>query len=471
LAKVFVSYARQDAGWARELAGRLQEHGLEIFFDAWSLSPGDVVVHELEDAIREAADGIAVFGPGSVTEQWQLNECAALMRASVDRGLRFIPVLFGGMTIPPFAAHWIWRDFGNARGREYDDKVAELAREIRGLPPGDGQAGHGTPEHMPLSAPPRPLTPPEQRSVIVCYAPADAAYGRRLVEQLDGSGLPVWSVRSLRPGDRHVWTIRQQLRYATAIVVVMTPQAQDSDDITRMVLEGQWHGRPFFPILLRGDRHYQLANLWYVDGRAGGLLGARELTLLRRLHEAGLSDRPVSASELLPAPLSEPTVPTVRIPASVSLDRLRTFLAEGETEHADLLTTSLLLEAAGRLSDGWLRRADGDRLPETLLAGVDALWSDFSGGRCGFRAQLALVQVGSGRHAEFLTLSMKLGWRGSPDDAVPTYREFAGRAHGQPGFFPTLRNPQSEQYLDWYDQWTQTALTVHMRLREWGDRR
>jgi IS605 OrfB family transposase len=60
------------------------------------------------------------------------------------------------------------------------------------------------------------------------------------VEQFAASSLPVWSVHSLRPGDREVWTIRQQLRYATAIVVVMTPEAQDSDDITRMILEGQW---------------------------------------------------------------------------------------------------------------------------------------------------------------------------------------------------------------------------------------
>ncbi|MDF5754525.1 TIR domain-containing protein [Spongiactinospora sp. TRM90649] len=471
MSKLFICYARQDASWARELAERLTDHGIEIFFDEWSLLPGDVVVHQVEEAIRKAADGIAIFGPGSARDGRALAECAALMRAAAEDGLRFIPVLYGGATIPRFAAGWIWRDFGHARDAALTALVAELAAEVTGEATG---ASLGTREEMAMPAPPRPLTPAE-RSVVVCYAPADAAYGRALTGRIGAAGLPVWSVRSLRPGEPHVWTIRARLRHATVIVVVMTPQAQDSDDVTRMILEGQWHGRPFFPILLRGERHYQLANLSYLDARAGGRPGDEDVATLRRLHEAALEDRPVSVADVLPPPLSEPAVRSaVRVPASVSLGRLRDSLAAGEVEHADLLTTSALLEAAGRLGAGWLRRADGERLTDPLLAGIDALWAAFSGGALGFRAQLGAAGIRSARHAEFLSLSVRLGWRRSPDETVPVYREFAGRGQwegqARPGFFPTLRNPQSERYLDWYDQWTQTVLTVHGRLKEWGER-
>jgi hypothetical protein len=140
-------------------------------------------------------------------------------------------------------------------------------------------------------------------------------------------------------------------------------------------------------------------------------------------------------------------------------------LDERETEHADLLTTSLVLEAAGRLANGWIRRSDAGTLTDGLLAGVDALWSRSSGGIHGFGAQRALAPVCGGRHADFLELSVRYGWRTSMEDTVPKYQEFVRRTAGQPGFFPTLRNPQAEEYLDWYDQWTQTTLAVHLRLR------
>ncbi|WP_433228662.1 TIR domain-containing protein [Actinomadura formosensis] len=464
MAEAYLAYGRRDAEWTRMLWQQLTRHGLRVFFDELML-PGDGVVHTLEQAIRDTTAGIAVFGPGLAgngNDGWALTEYSALLQSCAERGLPFVPVTFGGAPIPPFARDWVWVDFGKATGQAFDDKAADLARTLL------GKQTAGVPEETVLAAPPRPLTEPEQRSVVVCYAPADAEYGRRLVERIGRAGLPVWSVRSLRPGDRHVWAIRRQLRYATVIVVVMSSAAQDSDDITRMILEGQWHGRLFLPVLLEGDRHYLLADLWWADARTGGPLDDGALAQLGRLHEAALSGRPVAQADVLPEPST--VVPSVHVPAAVSLERLRAALAEREIEHADLLTTSLLLEAADRLDSGWLRRRDGAGLPCALLSGADALWAAASDGRMGFRAQTAIAPINGGRHTEFLTLSTKLGWRSSADEAIPAYREFAARAMGRPGFFPTLRNPRSEQHMDWYDQWTQTVLTVHARLRECGVR-
>ncbi len=267
------------------------------------------------------------------------------------------------------------------------------------------------------------------------------------------------------PGDDPMWTIRQQLRYALAVIVLMSPESQGSDDITRMILESQRHSRVLFPVLLRGERNYQLANSWYFDARRGDLPGLAEIGLLRRLHQARLAGRPADVARDLMPPPGGPVVPAIRIPTTAALDRLRGFLDERETEHADLLTTSVVLDAAGRLGSGWMRRSDAGALTDSLLAGIDALWSRFSSGRYGFGAQRALVPVCGGQHADFLALSVGFGWRASAEDTVPRYQVFARRALGQPGFFPTLRNPQAEEYLDWYDQWTQTTLAVHMRLR------
>ena len=465
---VFISCASEDADWARMLVGRLTDCGLTVFLDEWSLLPGDVVVHEVEAAIRESANGIAVISPASARSPRVLEEYAALVTAAAERGLRFIPVLLGDADPPPFAANRVWRDFRNVSAAEYDNKVGELAAVILGRAAG----ATGTRENLDaaLSASPRPISEPDEHAVVVCYAAADAAYGGALVGQLRAAGLPAWSVGDLRPGDAHVWKIRQQLRYATAVVVLMSPQSQDSDDITRMILEGLLHGRPFFPILLHGERNYHLANTWYVDARDGRLLGADELDMLHQLYEEpGTASLP--SGGMPPSPLQRPGVSAVRIPAATSLARLERCLKQGEHHYADLLTTEILLEAADRLDDGWMRERHARRLPPELLAGIDAVWSRHTHGRQGFRAQSALARVNSARHSEFLSLTVAYGWRASADDSIPRqYRTFADRAGPgiRAGFFPTLRNPQNERFRDWYDQWTATVLAAHLRLREWG---
>ena len=179
-----------------------------------------------------------------------------------------------------------------------------------------------------------PLPPSGDRTFVVCYVADDAEYGAALAAQLRGEGLPVWSLGDLLPGDAQFRKIRQHLRDAVAVVVVMSPQSQDSDDITRMILEGMRHGHPFFPVLLHGELNYHLATTWYVDARDGRLLGGDELDLLHRLHRGHDSGRPLTAAGVLPPPLARPPVRAVRVPAATSLRRLDRFLRDREIGRA-----------------------------------------------------------------------------------------------------------------------------------------
>jgi hypothetical protein len=468
LIDVFLSYAREDADWAAKLADRLVGHGAKVFFDEWSLLPGDVVVHKIDAAVRESRSGIVVISPASVASPRALAEYAALARASATRGLRFIPVLIGDVLLAPSAENRVWRDFRDVTGRRFDEKAAELAAAVLGREPAlDGPVPW---ENLQAALPsrPRPITEPDRHRIVICYAAADAGYGQRLAAQLTEAGLPVWSLRDLRPGDEQFWLIRQQLRHAIAVIVLMSPESNDSDDILRMILESRAHGRTFFPILLHGERNYHLAATWYVDARDGRLLGPDELAMLARLHKADQSGRPLEPDKVLPAPLERPLVRAVRIPSATSLDRLDAYLREGELQHADLLTTDLLLEETRRSAQGWIREQDGPRLSAELLAGIDAVWSERSHGRQGFRVQSTLVRVRDGSYSEFLNLAVECGWCDPEDGHVVTdYHAFAEQAGGRGGFFPTLRNPQNQRYVDWYDQWTETVLAVHLRFDMW----
>jgi hypothetical protein len=154
-----------------------------------------------------------------------------------------------------------------------------------------------------------------------------------------------------------------------------------------------------------------------------------------------------------------------------SMRKLRSLLSEGDFGHADILTSSLLLESVQRLEAGWMRRrADGAKLSLDLLADVDALWSKFSGGAQGFEVQLGrysgpLDGVPAGTERDFSGLAQAFGWKSSRRDTTPRYGELVGASEPPAGFFPTLRNPQTERYLSWHDQWVETVMAVHLRLR------
>lgn len=128
---VFVSYSHDDLDWVVTFAGRLEDAGLRVARDEVFLKPGDVLVHAVEQAIRESAVGILVFSPASVASGWGRQEYAAMMQKSIEDGWRFIPVIIDDVELPAFAATRYYVDFRNVSRHEYDQHVAKIAEALR----------------------------------------------------------------------------------------------------------------------------------------------------------------------------------------------------------------------------------------------------------------------------------------------------------------------------------------------------
>jgi len=314
----------------------------------------------------------------------------------------------------------------------------------------------------------------EVSSFFISYARDDAAYVARLVDHLRRFDLPVWFDVELAWGGQFPKEIQWRLRYALAIIVVMSPAAGASDWVGREILEGQRHDRQFLPILLSGERLFLLASSQYFDARGGALPGSGEMRQLKAMCHKDSA----GSSECPPIVLHRSThrpASTALTPVEASSWKVRSFLAEGQIEYADILTTTLLLETVGRLDDGWMRQKDGACVPFSLLDRIDAAWSEYSGGTQGFRAQLSrrLTARRRGSSDPFSDLALSLGWRSVGDKATPRYGKFINRADSPAdypvGFFPTLRNPQVERFSTWHDRWRLTVMAVHVRLAEWSD--
>ncbi|NUT50058.1 MAG: hypothetical protein HOV94_22520 [Saccharothrix sp.] len=166
-----------------------------------------------------------------------------------------------------------------------------------------------------------------------------------------------------------------------------------------------------------------------------------------------------------PQPVDEPVVvlgdDVLRL-----LDDLDAALADHAWERADALTTTALLVAAGRVETGWLRSGDGTRLTDRLLTELDRAWSRHSGGAWGFRAQRERSPKAS-TAGYFRSLSTAFGWRADNNGTDPPYAEFGRRAVRARPFYPTLRNPNRERFPEWHDEWSNTVVATHRRLRNW----
>jgi hypothetical protein len=130
----------------------------------------------------------------------------------------------------------------------------------------------------------------------------------------------------------------------------------------------------------------------------------------------------------------------------VDYTRLRGLLYQQDWQAADLETEAALLKALNR--DMQPVTADTvPLLPSVDLVTIDALWSRYSGGRFGFKAQ---QQVYRGQHIQpdvrlrWLICQQMLGWREEPTTTgsyrgVKPYGELTFSLKAPPGHLPTWR--------------------------------
>ena len=93
---VFLSHNTADKPAVEEIARRLEAEGIEPWFDAWHLVPGEKWQPALEKALTEARASVIVVGPSGMGP-WQDEE----MRVAIDRrisdpGYRVVPLLLPG---------------------------------------------------------------------------------------------------------------------------------------------------------------------------------------------------------------------------------------------------------------------------------------------------------------------------------------------------------------------------------------
>lgn len=107
--------------------------------------------------------------------------------------------------------------------------------------------------------------------VFISYARENLAYAHRLKDDLLKRGFDVWIDDQIDYGDRWFRVIEQAIRDAAAFIVIMTPDADNSEWVEKEILIARREGKPFFPLLLQGREFGILIDVQYADVTDQGL--------------------------------------------------------------------------------------------------------------------------------------------------------------------------------------------------------
>jgi WD40 repeat protein len=150
--------------------------------------------------------------------------------------------------------------------------------------------------------------------VFISHAHADAPYAKKLAAFLSSVDVPAWLDQELVTGDRWTSEIKSRIDACAALVVLMSPAADESVWVEREIAHAEGVGKPVVPLLLAGRPLFRLAERQY-DEVADGKMPSPTFVSRLRAHltssTSGTVTRAVVASTPVAATLSA-TIPTWR---------------------------------------------------------------------------------------------------------------------------------------------------------------
>ena len=93
---VFISHAHEDKGdFVRPLADALARAGLRVWYDEYTVLPGDSILDSINRGVQRSQAGLLVMSHHSVEKYWTKLERDALHSIASVQGTRLIPILHG----------------------------------------------------------------------------------------------------------------------------------------------------------------------------------------------------------------------------------------------------------------------------------------------------------------------------------------------------------------------------------------
>jgi hypothetical protein len=131
---VFICYNNKDESSAKELAEKLKNAGLIVFFAVWDLPPGTDYQEVLEKVIKIARSAAVLVGEHGLSK-WAKREMKACFFEHDRREMKVIPVILSGGNKSELPLFLVNHTIVDMRAGFKNDKLKELVWGIRGNRP------------------------------------------------------------------------------------------------------------------------------------------------------------------------------------------------------------------------------------------------------------------------------------------------------------------------------------------------
>jgi D-xylose transport system substrate-binding protein len=105
--------------------------------------------------------------------------------------------------------------------------------------------------------------------IFISYPREAHDYVAQIAQWLAERGLTAWWDHEIMSGDEWERVIQAQVAASSAMIVVMVPEGESSQWMSREINLAEQQAKPIFPLLLAGDVFFRLNNLQYEDVRGG----------------------------------------------------------------------------------------------------------------------------------------------------------------------------------------------------------
>jgi hypothetical protein len=130
---VFLSHQALDKPVAREIATFLFADDAGVWFDEWSIRPGDSIPGEIQAGMASCTHFIVLWSQHAARSPWVARELEAILMKAIQEGRpRVIPVLLDMAPLPPLLEPIKYLEYDP---RSPDAYRRQLVKEITGRDP------------------------------------------------------------------------------------------------------------------------------------------------------------------------------------------------------------------------------------------------------------------------------------------------------------------------------------------------